>query len=320
MRPTGDLHMGNFIGALENWVKMQDQYDCHFMIADLHMLTDRIKTDELTSQVRRVTLDWLSAGIDPEKSVLFRQSDVHEHAELYLLLGMVTPVGWLTRCPTYKDTIMNMKIESPGYGLLGYPVLMCADIALYGSSLVPVGEDQVAHLEIAREIIRRFNRRYDRVFVEPEPLLSRSPKLLGTDGRKMSKSYGNCIYLTDTPEQVSKKVLPMPTDPARVRRNDPGTADKCPVFAYHKTMGTDDLDYIEKGCRTASIGCVDCKKILLESIERKLDPIRQRRKQWEKDPDAVDRILEKGAEKARETASKTMKNVWKAVGFRTGGL
>ena len=265
MRPTGKLHLGNFMGALANWVKLQDKYECYFFIADWHALTTGYDDTSLIRQnTLDVLLDYLAAGLDPERSVLFLQSRVLQHAELSLLLGMITPVGWLERVPTYKDQQQNLADKDlSNYGFLGYPVLMSADILLYQPQFVPVGNDQTAHVELTREVARRFNQFYKlggrEVLPEPDVLLTPSPKLPGTDGRKMSKSYGNTIQLTDPEPVVRKKLKTMVTDPARIRRTDKGDPDKCPVGDLHKVFSTPEtLAKVYDGCRSASIGCIEC--------------------------------------------------------------
>src|ERR1035438_3395817 len=262
MRSTGKLHLGNYVGALENWVRMQDEYDCFFFIADWHALTtDYADTSRLKENSVDVLLDWLAAGLDPAKCVMFIQSHVPAHAELHLLFSMITPLGWLERVPTYKEQRENIKDKDLGtYGFLGYPVLQSADILIYKADVVPVGEDQVAHVELTREIARRFNGFYGEVFPEPKSLLTPAPKLPGTDGRKMSKSYGNTIMLTDPEAVVRQKLKTMVTDPARVRRSDPGNPDVCPVGDLHKIFSDPaTLAKVNEGCRSARIGCIECK-------------------------------------------------------------
>ncbi|PKO18778.1 tryptophan--tRNA ligase [candidate division BRC1 bacterium HGW-BRC1-1] len=321
MRPTGRLQLGNYVGALKNWVHLQDEYDCFFMIADWHALTSNYADPgDMRRNMRAVLLDWLASGIDPERSTIFVQSLVKEHAELNLLLGMFTPLAWLERCPTYKDQITqlaNKEIET--HGFLGYPVLMAADIILYRANFVPVGEDQLPHLEIAREIARRVNFFHGGpietgtnlptrpIFPEPEPLLSAIPRLAGLDGRKMSKSYDNAIYLDDTAETVQTKARSMMTDPARVRRTDPGNPDICPVFSYHKLFSSPEIvAEVDRDCRTAAIGCIDCKKLLANSLNTLLDPMRERRAVLENDTPRLTEILEAGNARAREEAERTM--------------
>lgn len=321
MRPTGRLQLGNYVGALKNWVRLQDEYECFFMIADWHALTSNYADPgDMRHNMRAVLLDWLASGIDPERSTIFVQSLVKEHAELNLLLGMFTPLAWLERCPTYKDQITqlaNKEIET--HGFLGYPVLMAADIVLYRANFVPVGEDQLPHLEIAREIARRVNFYHGGpiepgtnlptrpIFPEPEPLLSEVPRLAGLDGRKMSKSYDNAIYLDDSAETVQTKARSMMTDPARVRRTDPGNPDVCPVYSYHKLFSPAEMvAEVDRDCRTAAIGCIDCKKLLAKSLNTLLDPMRERRAVLENDTPRLTEILEAGNAHAREEAERTM--------------
>jgi tryptophanyl-tRNA synthetase len=318
MRPTGRLHLGNLVGALQNWVELQDRYDSYHFVADWHMLTtDYANTAELQNNIQEMVTDWLAAGLDPAKCVFFQQSRLLEHAELHLLFSMITPLGWLERVPSYKEQLENIKDRDiHTYGFLGYPVLQAADILMYKADFVPVGEDQVPHVELTREIARRFNNAYDEIFPEPRALLTHAPRLPGTDGRKMSKSYGNAIFLSDPPNVVSKKVAGMMTDPARKRRIDPGDPDVCPVFDHHKIFSTKDvIDRVNRECRTAEIGCVDCKKLMAEALNRKLAPIQERRWVYEKDPRQVWRILEEGTERARQEAEKTMAEVRQTVGL-----
>ncbi|MGH9470781.1 MAG: tryptophan--tRNA ligase [Terriglobia bacterium] len=309
MRPTGKLHLGNLVGALENWIKLQDAHECYYFVADWHMLTtDYDDVSALQQNIREMVTDWLAAGLDPAKSVFFVQSRLPEHAELQLLFSMITPLGWLERVPTYKEQLENLKgRDLHTYGFLGYPVLQSADILIYKATGVPVGEDQVPHVELTREIARRFNHHYGAVFPEPDVLLTPSPRLPGTDGRKMSKSYDNAIFLSDPADTVSRKVATMMTDPARKRRWDKGNPDVCPVFSFHKVFSTDSvIERINRECRTAEIGCVDCKKLMAEHLNRFLDPIRERRVKLEQDPERVWSVLESGTAKAREIAQATM--------------
>ncbi len=328
MRPTGRLHLGHFHGALENWVRLQEEYDCFFFVADWHALTtDFEDVSGIAPSVREMVIDWLSVGLDPERCTLFLQSAVKEHAELYLLLSMITPVGWLERNPTFKE--MREEIQGKdlsGHGFLGYPVLQAADIVMYGARRVPIGVDQLPHLELTREIVRRFNHLYGDVLVEPQHLLSPAPKLLGVDNRKMSKSYGNAILLSDPPEEVERKVMQMITDPARKRRRDPGDPDVCNVFSFHKIYKTGavmgahadllPLEEVARQCRSAELGCVEDKKQLAREINAALDAaIRPRRAALEKDPGRVEKILAEGSEKARGAASETMGRVRRAMGL-----
>src|SRR5579862_979016 len=324
MRPTGKLHLGNYVGALQNWVGMQDQYECFFCVVDWHALTtDYADTSRVKENSLEVAFDWLAAGLDPEKSVMFLQSHVPEHAELHLLLSMITPLGWLERVPTYKEQRENIRDKDLGtYGFLGYPLLQAADILVYKADSVPVGEDQVAHIELTREIARRFNGFYGTekaVFPEPQSLLTPTPKLPGTDGRKMSKSYGNTIMLADPETVVRQKLKTMVTDPARVRRSDPGNPDVCPVGDLHKIFSSKEtVAKVNEGCRSAGIGCIECKGWAADSIVQLLNPMQERRRKFEENPrDAWD-ILEAGAEKARKAAGETMNDVRAAMGMSLG--
>jgi tryptophanyl-tRNA synthetase len=329
MRPTGRLHLGHFHGALENWVRLQEEYDCFFFVADWHALTTEFKdVSGIAPSVREMVIDWLSVGLDPERCTLFLQSAVKEHAELYLLLSMITPVGWLERNPTFKELQEELQEKDlSGHGFLGYPVLQAADIVMYGARRVPIGVDQLPHLELTREIVRRFNHLYKcDVLVEPQHLLSPAPKLLGVDNRKMSKSFGNAILLSDPPEEVERKVTQMITDPARKRRRDPGDPDVCNVFSFHKIYKTEavmaahsdllPLEEVARQCRSAELGCVEDKKQLAREINAALDAtIRPRRAALEKDPGRVEKILAAGSEKARGAASETMGRVRRAMGL-----
>ena len=315
MRPTGKLHLGNFVGALQNWVGMQDQYECFFCVVDWHALTtDYADTSRVKENSLEVAFDWLAAGLDPEKSVLFFQSHVPEHAELHLLLSMITPLGWLERVPTYKEQRENIKDKDLGtYGFLGYPLLQAADILVYKADCVPVGEDQVAHVELTREIARRFNGFYGSgkpVFPEPQSLLTPAAKLPGTDGRKMSKSYGNTIMLADPEPVIRQKLKTMVTDPARVRRSDPGNPDLCPVGDLHKIFSSKEtIAKVNDGCRTAGIGCIECKSWAADSLVQLLNPMQERRKKFEQNPRLAWDILEAGSHRARQAAAETMQDV-----------
>ncbi len=321
MRSTGKLHLGNYVGALDNWVRMQDEYECFFCVVDWHALTtDYADTSQVKQNSLEVALDWLAAGLDPEKSVIFIQSHVPAHAELHLLLSMITPLGWLERVPTYKEQRENIKDKDLGtYGFLGYPVLQAADILMYKADVVPVGEDQVAHIELTREIARRFNGFYGQrgnVFPEPQVLLTRAPKLPGTDGRKMSKSYGNAILLTDPEPVVRQKLKTMVTDPARVRRSDPGNPDVCPVGDLHKIFSDRvTMDKVNVGCRSAGIGCIECKSWAADALVQLLSPMQERRKKFEENPRLAWDILEAGSERARKFAAMTMDGVREAMGM-----
>src|SRR6202049_4827188 len=321
MRSTGKLHLGNYVGALENWVRMQEEYDCFFFIADWHALTtDYADTSRLKENSVEVLLDWLAAGLDPTKCVMFIQSHVPAHAELHLLLSMITPLGWLERVPTYKEQKENIKEKDLGtYGFLGYPVLQSADILIYKADVVPVGEDQVAHVELTREIARRFNGFYCRakdIFPEPQSLLTPAPKLPGTDGRKMSKSYGNTIMLTDPEPVVRQKLKTMVTDPARVRRTDPGNPDVCPVGDLHKIFSDPvTMARVNEGCRSAGIGCIECKGWVADALVNILNPMQERRKKYEDNPRLAWDILEAGSTRASKVAGATMNEVREAMGI-----
>jgi tryptophanyl-tRNA synthetase len=318
MRPTGKLHLGNYMGALANWVKLQDQYDCYFFIADWHALTtDYADTSNLLDNTREVILDFLAAGLDPERSVLFVQSKVPQHAELHLLLSMITSLGWLERVPSYKEQQENLVGKDlTTYGFLGYPLLQAADILIYQPKFVPVGQDQVAHVELTREVARRFNQFYklngEEVLPEPQSLLTPSPKLPGTDGRKMSKSYGNTILLSDPEPDVRKKLKTMVTDPARVRRSDAGDPDKCPVGDLHKVFSSPEtLAKVYEGCRSAGIGCIECKGWAADALVQVLAPIQERRAGFSESD--VKNILDVGSTRAALRAEQTMVEVRAAM-------
>jgi len=383
MRPTGKLHLGHYFGVIKNWINLQDNNECFFFVADWHALTNKYKdTSDLKENIYDLVIDWISCGIDPSKATIFVQSAVKQHAELTLLLGMITPKSWLELNPSYKDLKFNLffqyvrdfllgkgiKIEEDTirqivhdsfyhkkeidfeylkesliklsvdenlsneivfnlkegdigkdidtYGFFGYPVLMASDILIYKAQAVPVGEDQLPHIEITREIARRFNNLYKPVFVEPKALLTEASKLLGTDGRKMSKSYGNTIALSDDEEQVNKKVLSMKTDTQRIKKSIPGRPEVCNVFSYHKFFTDQEtVKQIDLKCRNAEIGCIECKKILAENLNKFLLPIREKRKELEKDRQLLDKIIREGNEKAKEVASKTMEEVKEAMGL-----
>jgi tryptophanyl-tRNA synthetase len=321
MRPTGKLHLGNYVGALANWVRMQDEYECFFCVVDWHALTtDYADTSQVKQNSLEAAIDFLAAGLDPEKSVIFIQSHVPAHAELHLLLSMITPLGWLERVPSYKEQQENIKGKDlTTYGFLGYPELQSADILMYKADVVPVGEDQVAHIELTREIARRFNGFYGQrgnVFPEPQVLLTRAPKLPGTDGRKMSKSYGNAILLTDPEPVLRQKLKTMVTDPARVRRSDPGNPDVCPVGDLHKIFSDRaTMDKVNAGCRSAGIGCIECKSWAADALVQLLSPMQERRRKFEENPRLAWDILEAGSERARTVAAATMDEVRDAMGM-----
>ena len=383
MRPTGRLHIGHYFGALSNWLRMQEEYDCFFFVADWHALTsDYANPSDVAQNTLQIATDWLAAGLDPTKSTLFQQSQLLEHAELHLMLSMVTPLGWLERVPTYKEALENIKDRDlHTYGFLGYPLLQAADIVIYDADLVPVGEDQVAHVELTREIVRRFNSFYaldidvrgfsadegavrflgsllrevkgdpfepfesawsrsirnyaseigldnflDKVgnyrtyfgrtdkLREPAALLTETPRIPGTDGRKMSKSYGNVISLSESDDSIRAKTKVMMTDPARKRRQDPGNQDVCPVFSWHRLFSpAETIAWADQGCRTAGIGCIECKEAMADHLIRWIEPIRARRREYEANPARVSEILREGSKKARKAARKTMRRLRQAV-------
>lgn len=315
MRPTGALHLGNYFGALENWVKLQDEYNCYFFVADWHALTTGYEdTSNIKSNIDDVVIDWLSAGLDPEKCTMFLQSSIKEHAELHLLFSMSTPLSWLLRCPTYKDQLAQMKDKNiTTYGFLGYPCLQAADILVYKADFVPVGEDQLPHLELTREIARRFNFLFSEVFPEPQPKLTKAKVLPGLDGRKMSKSYGNTIALSDSPDDVRKKVSTMITDPARIRKDDPGHPEVCAVYAFHKVFNEEEVPEIEQQCTGGKIGCVQCKRNLADKMVNYLTPIYERRQKILQKPGIVREVIAQGNENARKIAQKTMEDVRSAM-------
>lgn len=315
MRPTGKLHIGNYFGALMNWVQLQNDYKCYYGVVDWHALTTGYdETAMMKENIIEMVIDWLSAGIDPDKSTLLIQSHVPEHAELHLLLSMITPVSWLERNPVLKEQVRDLGLkENIGYGLLGYPVLMATDILIYKSNAVPVGEDQSPHIELAREIGRRFNSLYQNVFTIPELKLSPTPKILGIDGRKMSKSLKNDISLSDNPEDIKTKVMSMITDPEKIRLSDPGHPEICVVFNYHGLFNKKELADIEKKCRQAQLGCVECKKRLAEILIQSFQIFREKRKHYERNPQLVWDILNKGSQEARKVARITLDEVKKAM-------
>jgi tryptophanyl-tRNA synthetase len=318
MRPTGPLHLGHLAGALRNWIKFQEEYRCYYAIVTWHALSSEYQNPSaIKKNTFEVAADWLSIGLDPQKSTLFIQSEVKEHAELHLLLSMIIPLPWLQRVPTFKEMQKELKgKELNTYGFLGYPVLQTADILMYKADVVPVGEDQAYHLELAREITRRFNRIFGNVFPEPQMMLTEVPKLAGTDGRKMSKSFNNAINLKDSPEEIQKKISTMVTDTKRKRRRDPGNPDDCPVFTLHKAfVAKKDREEIIRGCRSAGIGCIECKQVIIDTLIKDLSSFREKRKTYEKNPSLVWEILEQGNLKAREKARATMEEVRNKIGF-----
>lgn len=318
MRPTGKLHLGHYFGVLKNWLKLQEEYQCFFFVADWHALTTEYANPQsIKDSSRDIVLDWLAVGLDPQKVTLFCQSQVPEHAELQLLLGMITPLGWLERVPSYKELKLELKDRDLStYGFLGYPLLQTADVAIYQADLVPVGQDQVAHLELSREIVRRFNHLYGPTLTEPQAKLTEAPKVLGTDGRKMSKSYQNAIFLTEPEESVQKKLMGSITDPNRGRRSDPGNPDICTIYSYHEIFtAPETTSDINVKCRAADIGCVDCKKITVESVLNFLKPIAEKRKALEAQTGYVDDILAEGAKRAREVAQANLAKVYQVMGL-----
>ena len=318
MQSSGKVHLGNLVGALQNWVKLQEKYDCYYFVADWHALTTGYNNPAaLHDSVTDLLVNFIAAGLDPDKCTIFIQSKILEHAELHLLLSMITPLGWLERVPTYKEKQQELsERDLSTYGFLGYPLLQTADIIMYRAKHVPVGIDQVPHLEISREIARRFNNLYGDVFPEPDALLTPFPKVPGVDGRKMSKSYGNAIYLSDSAKEVEQKIRTMTTDPARVKRTDKGDPEKSPVFQLHKVFSTiEEQAEVAEGCRTAGIGCIDCKKVLIKNVFSVLEPIWEKREALLNDPDQLHAIAEKGNEKARKVAQETMELVRKAMGL-----
>ena len=317
MQPSGRFHLGNYLGALENWVKLQNEYECFFSIVDLHALTSAFEnTSKIPENIHNMALDWLSAGLDPEKNVIFVQSKVKEHAELHLLLSMMTPLSWLERVPTYKDKLQKLGEQGKDintYGFLGYPELMTADIILYKAEYVPVGEDQIPHLELSREIVRRFNNLYQPVFPEPQAQLSKSSLLPGIDGRKMSKSYGNEIPFAASPEELRERVRLIVTDPNRIKKTDVGNPDVCVAYKFHKIFNKENVNEICKCCKQAEIGCVECKKRLAEKMVDVMTDMHTRRAEYEANPARVKEILAYGAERARKVAAKTMEEVREAM-------
>jgi tryptophanyl-tRNA synthetase len=318
MRPTGQLHIGHLFGALGNWVRLQEEYDCIYCVVDLHALTTSYEdVGDIRANGREMVADWVAVGVDPERSIVFRQSDVHEHAELAALLGMVTPLSWLERVPTYKGQIAELGEGLETFGFLGYPLLQTADIILYRATKVPVGQDQLPHIELAREVVRRVNHLYGPIFPEPQALLAEFPLILGTDNRKMSKSYGNTITLGMEDDAIDRLVGSMITDPQRIRRTDPGRPEVCNVFSWHKLFSAtqQELDEVYVGCTTATLGCVDDKRDLAARVRAAIAPIRERRAALLDDPDRIDLILADGAERARAIAAPVLAELKAAMGL-----
>lgn len=319
MQASGKLHLGNLVGALKNWVDLQDKYDCFYFVADWHALTTGYANPaSIRESTTDLLINFIAAGLDPDKSTIFIQSMVPQHAELHLLLSMITPLGWLERVPTYKEKQEQLTDRDlTNYGFLGYPVLQTADIVIYRAQHVPVGIDQMPHLEISREIARRYNFLYQKnVFPEPAGLLTEFPKVVGLDGRKMSKSYDNAVYLSDAPELVEQKIRTMMTDPARKRRTDKGDPELSPVHHLHKIFSSrEEIEEVAEGCRTAGIGCIDCKKILIKNVFAYLEPIWEKRRELTGNPDLLYDIARKGSDKARSEAEKTMRLVRETMGL-----
>ncbi|MDH4193205.1 MAG: tryptophan--tRNA ligase [Nitrospirota bacterium] len=316
MQPSGLMHLGNLLGAVENWKALQTQHECFFFVADWHALsTNYADTGRLKAFTQELLIDWLAAGIDPNRATVFIQSSVPEHAVLHLLLSMIIPIPWLERNPTYKEKQEEIRERDLStYGFLGYPVLQSADILLYKPDFVPVGKDQLPHLELTRELARRFNSLYTTVFPEPKEHLTQFPKVLGTDGRKMSKSYGNTINLSDTETEVRQKLKTMVTDPARIRRTDKGNPDVCPVYDFHKIFSSENvIQQVDTDCRTAAIGCIDCKRQVADAMVERLSPMWERRAALTAHPGQTQEIVESGRQRASSLASKTMKEVKDAM-------
>jgi len=316
VKPTGHMHLGNYLGSIKQWVALQDKYDCIFSVVDLHGMTEDYEVAEFTDLCFEVAALYIACGVDPKKSAIFLQSHVPEHAELAWILNTVTPIGLLSRMTQYKDRALE-KQESVNAGLFNYPVLMAADILLYKAEVVPVGEDQCQHLELCRDITRKFNARFGQTFAEPQTLLNETPRVMGLDGeRKMSKSYDNCLYMLDAPEVVEKKILVAKTDPQRLRRTDPGRPEMCNIHLLHRAFSSpEEAGMVDKGCRSAAIGCVDCKKMLIKNLNAFLGPIQRRYAELRKDGGTVPRILREGAEKVRPIARETMTEVRRRCGL-----
>lgn len=316
MRPTGRLHLGHYFGALKNWIALQDEYECYYMSADWHALTtDYADTSKINENTFEMVADWITAGVDPEKCVIFKQSEVPQHSELFLILSMITPLGWLYRCPTYKEQLTEIKNKDlHNMGFLGYPVLQAADILLYMADIVPVGEDQLAHLELTREITRRFNNFYGDVLIEPQAKLTKSARVPGIDSRKMSKSYGNSVLLGEDEDTLKKKVQEMYTDPLKIKKDDPGHPEGCVVFAFHKIFNENYAER-EAECKAGSVGCVLCKRQLMEMLSVFMKPLAQKRADIINDKSYLEKVIKTGTEKAKQTASATMANIRKALKF-----
>ncbi len=322
MRTTARLHIGNYFGALKNWLELQHEYECYFGAMDWHAMTTAYKTPhEIQHFVRDIYAEFIAWGLDPAKTTIFVQSRVPEHLELNMFFSMITSMGWLERVPTWKDAEEEAKAnDTHNLGRFSYPVLQAADIAVYSATHVPIGQDQISHLELSREIVRRFNFLYGAKLPEPKPIFTSTPTLLGSDGRKMSKSYGNTFNLTQEEDELTKTIRAMPTDPARVRRNDPGEPTKCPVYSYHKLFSKpEDLPWVETGCRTAGIGCGDCKKRLTENINNLMAEPRAKKKELLQSPDTLDSIIDDGCRRARKVAKKTLEQVRECTGFQVSG-
>ena len=314
MRPTGKLHLGNYVGALENWVKLQGKYENFHLVADWHMLTTTLDTSMLRQNTYDMVIDWLAAGIDPQVSPIFVQSKIKEHAELYLIYSMLVTVPRLERNPTVKEQAKDLGVENNMiFGHLGYPVLQAADILLYKAHLVPVGEDQLPHVELTREIARKFNKTYGKVFVIPEGKITEFSRLPGLDGNKMSKSLGNTVLLSDSPTDIHQKIMSAVTDPQKIRRGDPGRPEICNVFTYHRKFNPDEVPEIERDCRSGKLGCVDDKKNLAAKLATYLEPFREKRAYYEKNRAEIDAIIEHGNSVARNVAKQTMSEVYEAM-------
>jgi len=315
MRPTGKLHLGNYLGALENWVKLQEEYQCFFGVVDLHALTTGYdKTEDLKENIKEMLIDWFSAGINPEKSTVLIQSYVPEHAELHLLFSMITPLPWLERNPVLKEQVRDLGLkENICYGLLGYPVLMASDILIYKANAVPVGEDQIHHVELTREIARRFNNLYKNIFPLPQVKLTKIARVPGTDGKRMSKSLGNTISISDSPVNIKEKVKTMITDTQKIKLNDSGHPNICVVFTYQKIFNSEQSKEISIGCKSGKLGCVECKTRLAQALIDKFDGFREKRKYYEKNPKIIKEIVMEGSKKARQSAKKTLDEAKKAM-------